>query len=245
MILAYIIFFTFVGSIVSLIGSFFLLVKKRLSETFSDQILNFAAGVLIAVAFLDLLPEAAEASNTTKIFLPALFGFITFFMAERFIQWFHRHHEHGQKSSIWLILVGDGVHNFIDGVAIAASFLTNINLGIVTSFAVAAHEIPQEIADLGILITGGLTKPRALFYNFLSATTALAGAIIAFLFSSMITQNLYIFLSITAGFFIYIAASDLIPQLHEKYIENKKFSHTFIFISGILIVYFFTKIFEG
>jgi zinc and cadmium transporter len=163
MVLAYILIFTFLGSIASLVGSFFLLIKRQLTQSFTDKIVNFAAGVLIAVALLDLLPAAQESAGAKNIFMPTLVGFVIFFFAERFLQWFHRHHEHGQRASVLLILVGDGVHNFIDGVAIAASFLTSIPLGITTSLAVAAHEIPQEIADMSVLLTSGLSKSRALF----------------------------------------------------------------------------------
>jgi len=245
MILTYIIIFTLIGSIASLAGSFFLLVKKELTEAFSSRIVNFAAGVLIATAFLDLLPESQEVANGANIFIPTILGFVIFFFAERFIQLFHYHHPHGQKSSTLLVLIGDGVHNFIDGVAIAVSFLTSIQLGIATSLAVAAHEIPQEIADMGILLSNKLTKKKALLFNFLSAVTSLFGAILAFYFASFIENNLYFFLSLTAGFFIYISASDLIPELHEKFLENKKFSHAFIFLSGIAVVFIFLKLFEG
>src|SRR3990172_11962313 len=241
--LFYIIIFTLIGSIFSLVGSFFLLIKRDITELFSNQLVNFAAGVLIAVAFLDLLPEASELIGGSNIFLPVLLGFISFFFAERFIQWFHYHHGHGQKSNVLLILIGDGVHNFIDGVVIAASFLTSIPLGITTSLAVAAHEIPQEIADMGVLLTCGLPKSKALLYNFLSALTALVGALLAFLFAAFVEQYLFVFLSVTAGFFVYISASDLIPQLHEKYLENRKFTQAFIFLFGILSVFAFTKIF--
>ena len=168
-----------------------------------------------------------------------------FFFAERFIQLFHFHHGHGEKTSTVLVLIGDGVHNFIDGVAIAAAFLTSIPLGITTSLAVAAHEIPQEIADMGALLSNKLSKSRALLYNFLSALTALAGALLSFFLASLIEPYLYIFLAVTAGFFIYISASDLIPQLHEEYRGNRKFSHIFIFLLGIIFVFVFTKIFEG
>ena len=243
--LFYIIIFTFIGSILSLVGSFFLLIKHDITELFSNQLVNFAAGVLIAVAFLDLLPEASELVGGSNIFLPVLLGFISFFFAERFIQWFHYHHGHGQKSNILLILVGDGVHNFIDGVAIAASFLTSIPLGITTSLAVAAHEIPQEIADMGVLLTGGLSKSKALLYNSISALTALAGAVLAFFFASLIEPYLYVFLALTAGFFIYIAAADLIPQLHEEFAKNRKFSPVLMFVLGIFLVFAFGKIFEG
>ena len=242
MLLIYILIFTFLGSILSLVGSFFLLIKKSLTETFSNKIINFAAGVLIATALLDLLPEASVLAKGANIFIPVLLGFISFFFAERFVQRFHKHHEHGQTSSIPLVLIGDSVHNFIDGVAITASFLTSIQLGIITSLAVAAHEIPQEIADMSILLAGGLPKTRALLYNFLSALTALAGALLAFYFAPFLRQYIYIFLSLTAGFFIYISASDLIPDLHEKYLENKKFANSFIFILGILTIYILTLV---
>ena len=244
MILAYIIIFTFLGSIVSLAGSFFLLIRKALTETFSVKLVNFAAGVLISVAFLDILPEASKVAGENNIFLWTLVGFVVFFFAERFIQLFHHHHGHGEKPTIALVIIGDGVHNFIDGVAIAASFLTSIPLGITTSLAVAAHEIPQEIADMGILLSSGLSKSKALIYNFASALTALAGALIAYFFAPLVQSHLYIFLSITAGFFIYIAASDLIPQIHEKYLEDRKYSQILIFILGIASVIIFTKIFE-
>lgn len=245
MILIYVLVFTLIGSVASLAGTFFLLIKSNLTQTFSNQLVNFAAGVLIATAFLDLFPEAQAVAGDNNIFVPALLGFVIFFFSERFIQWFHKHHEHGERSSIMLILIGDAVHNFIDGVAITASFLTNIQLGITTSLAVAAHEIPQEIADMSILLSKGLSKSKALLYNFLSALTALGGALVAFYFSQFIEQNTYFFLSLTAGFFIYISASDLIPDIHEKYLENKKFSHASIFILGIATVFILAQLLEG
>lgn len=242
MILAYILIFTFIGSVASLAGSFLLVFKKSFSEDFSVKLINFAAGVLIAVAFLDLLPEAVETANGSNIFIFTLGGFVGFFMMERFLHLFHYHHGHGEHHTNMLVLFGDSVHNFIDGVAIAAGFLTNTSLGISTSLAVAAHEVPQEIADMGILLSNGLSKSKALLYNFLSALTALAGALLAYYFSSVIENNEYIFLSITAGLFIYISASDLIPQLHEEYLKRRKFFQTFVFLSGIVSVLIFTAI---
>lgn len=244
MILTYILFFTLLGSIASLAGSFLLLIKKNITENFSHQLISFAAGVLLATAFLDLLPEARELSPDGEFFTFALLGFVVFFFAERFIRIFHHHHGHGKNPTPLLVLLGDGVHNFIDGFAITASFLNSIPLGITTSFAVAAHEVPQEIADMGILLSNGLSKKKALFYNFLSALSAIAGALIAYFFASLIEGNLYIFLSLTAGFFIYISASDLIPSLHEKLLESR-LSNTFIFVLGIISVFAFTKLLEG
>ena len=240
-----IIVFTILGSIASLSVSFFLFILSKLTESFSEGLINFAAGVLIAVAFLDLFPEALEVAGRANVFIPTLLGFVGFFFAERFIQLFHHHHGHGEKPTTLLVIAGDGVHNFIDGVVITASFLTSTSLGITTSLAVAAHEIPQEIADMGILLANGLSKRKALLLNFLSALTALVGALVAFYFSQFVEDNLYIFLSVTAGFFIYISASDLIPQIHEKYLENKKFSQVSLFVLGIVAVFLFTGFFEG
>lgn len=245
MILAYILIFTFLGSIASLAGSFFLLVKKTLTETFSKRIVSFAAGVLLAVAFLDLLPEARETAGRANFFIPTLVGFIAFFFAERFIKLFHHHHGHGEKTPTALVLVGDSVHNFVDGVAITASFLTSIPLGITTSLAVAAHEIPQEIADMGILLANKLPKTKALIYNFLSALSALLGALIAFYFANFVEKNLYIFLAGTAGFFIYISASDLIPDLHEQDLKNNNSYNLVMFILGIALVFISGLFLEG
>lgn len=244
MTLLFIILATLIGSIASLAGSFLLLFQKKLTENLSNQLISLAAGVLIAVAFLDLLPEASELTEPEFIFLPALIGFVLFFVSERFIRVFHHHHGHGEKPSTYLVLIGDGLHNFIDGVAITVGFLTNTTVGITTAIAVAAHEIPQEIADMGILLANGLSRRKALFLNFLSALTALLGAIVAYFFASLIEQNLYLFLSLTAGFFIYISASDLIPSLHEKLTENRT-ANTLIFLFGILAVYFLRSFLEA
>lgn len=244
MTLLLIITFTLLGSIASLAGSVILLLQKKFTENLSNQLISLAAGVLIAVAFLDLLPEASELAEPKLIFLPALIGFVIFFISERFIRVFHHHHGHGEKPSTYLVLVGDGIHNFVDGVAITVGFLTNNTVGITTALGVAAHEIPQEIADMSILLANGLSKKKALFLNFLSALTALLGALTAYFFAGFIEDNLYLFLSLTAGFFIYISASDLIPSLHEKITENRT-ANTLIFLTGIMAVYIFKAIFEG
>ena len=244
MILAYIIAFTLIGSIGSLVGSLFLLLKQNITQTFSNKLISFAAGALIAAAFLDLLPEASELAQDADIFLPAFLGFLSFFFAEKYIRLFHYHHGHGEKPSTFLVLIGDGVHNFVDGVTIAVAFLASIPLGITTTIAVAAHEIPQEIADMGVLLANGLSKTRALFFNFLSAATALLGAIIAFTIAGQIEKYLYLFLAIAAGHFIYIAASDLIPELHEKENGRKNIDTLLMFILGIFVIFGANFIFE-
>ena len=245
MILVYIILFTLIGSILSLFGSLFLLLKQKITEDFSQKLISFAAGALIATAFLDLLPEAAELKEGPQIFLFSLLGFVSFFFAEKYIRLFHYHHGHGEKPSTLLVLAGDGIHNFVDGVAIAVAFLVSIPLGIVTTIAVASHEIPQEIADMGVLLANGLPKARALIFNFLSAITALIGAIAAFLLAGKLEGYLYIFLAVAAGHFIYIAASDLIPELHEKSHGKRDFGSILIFVLGILTIYLSSLIFKG
>ena len=248
MILTYIIIFTFIGSILSLLGGALLLLKKQISENFACYLISFAAGTLIGVAFLDLFPEAVEEAGEADVFLPALIGFVAFFFMERVIRIFHHHYhpgEKGTKPSTFLVIFGDGVHNFVDGVVITTGFLTAVPVGIITSLAVATHEIPQEIADMGVLLANGLSKSKALMYNFLSALTALAGALIAFRFASFIEQYLYIFLAVAAGHFLYIAASDLIPELHEDHTGERKIPLALIFVFGIVAVFIFTKAFEG
>ena len=219
--------------------------KKTIDEGFAKNLIAFAAGALLAVAFLDLLPEAVEESAGANALTWALGGFVLFFFAEKFIRLFHHHHGHGEKPTTYLVIVGDGIHNFIDGIIIAIAFLTSIPLGITTALAVAAHEIPQEIADMGILLANGVQKRKALLLNFLSALTALIGALVALVFSDFILNYLYIFLAIAAGHFIYIAAADLIPELHESTQDDRKSYQIFFFVIGILAVYTFTRIFEA
>ena len=244
MILAYIIIFTLIGSILSLLGGFALVLKNKLTDGLSNKFIAFAAGALLSVAFLDLFPEAVEEAGELNVFIPALIGFISFFFAERYLRLFHHHHKHGKKPTIPLILIGDGIHNFVDGVVIAVAFLASIPLGITTSLAVAAHEVPQEIADMGVLLANGLSRSKAIFYNLLSGLTALVGALGAFFFSDFVEQYLYLFLSVAAGHFIYIAASDLVPELHEK-IEGNKLTQTIIFLSGVIVIFIFTRVFEA
>lgn len=243
MILTYVIIFTLIGSVLSLIGGLVLLTKKTIEETFSKNLIAFAAGAMITVAFLDLLPEAVEEADGSDAFIWVLAGFVIFFFAEKFIRLFHHgHHSHGEKPTTYLVTVGDGVHNFVDGIIIAVAFLTSIPLGITTALAVAAHEIPQEIADMGILLANGVTKKKALLLNFLSALTALVAALLTLAFSEFTLRYLYVFLALAAGHFIYIAAADLIPELHESKPGDKKIHQVFFFVFGIVIIYIFTKL---
>lgn len=260
--LGYILLFTFLGSIVSLVGGAILLLRERLVLKISHILMSFAAGVLLGTAFFDLLPEALEASLACGfecpyflglspiegIFLSALSGVLIFFLLERFIHWFHHHHEHKgneTKPTVPLIILGDSVHNFIDGVAIAAAFLLNIPLGIVTALAVAAHEIPQEIGDFGILLHRGISGKRVLLLNMFSALTALAGALLTFIIGGKVGVYLPIIIALAAGFFIYIAASDLIPEIHQEKRGRFALAESIVLLLGVITIWFSTMLLEG
>lgn len=248
-ILGYILVFTFLGSVVSLVGGIILLFKEKFALKISNFLASFAAGTLLGTAFLDLLPEAQSYNSLKNIFFWALLGILFFFLLEKFIHWFHHHHEHPQtmtKQTVALIILGDSVHNFIDGIVIAATFLINIPLGIVTSLAVAAHEIPQEIGDFSILLHRGVPGKKVFWLNLLSALTSLAGALLAYFLGNIIKTLIPIFLSITAGFFIYIALSDLIPEIHLENGAGKKtaiFQSALLFI-GVVVVWLFVTLLE-
>ena len=192
---------------------------QRPSERTELALLSFAAGVLLATTFLELVPTAVALNHSDhNVFIASLLAIIGFFMLEWFLHGFHSHHEephgHHMSASRDLILVGDGLHNFIDGVAIAASFAASTELGIATTLAVAIHEIPQEVADFSILVAGGYTRQRALVLNFLSGLSAVVGVLVFFAAGAAVEDHLAWFMAATAGMFIYIAGSDLIPQLH-------------------------------
>lgn len=245
--LLYILLFTFLSSIVSLVGGIILLFREKLLLKVSHFLASFAAGTLLGASFFDLIPEAIEETGGVNIFSWTLIGILAFFLLERFIHWFHHHHSHESSTTeptASLIILGDSVHNFIDGVAIAATFLVSIPLGITTSFAVAAHEIPQEIGDFGILMHKGLSRKKILLANILSAATAFIGAILTFLLGDVIKNALPVLLSLTAGFFIYIAASDLIPEIHEENRKGFAFIESMLLLLGVSIIWVFVSLLE-
>ncbi|QQG40840.1 MAG: ZIP family metal transporter [Candidatus Levyibacteriota bacterium] len=242
--LGYILIFTFIGSIGALVGGMILLSWEKLAIKVSHFLASFAAGTLLGAAFFDLLPEAMHEGETTEvnIFLWSLVGIVFFFLLERFIHWFHHHEEHHEhekeaKTTIPLIVISDTVHNFIDGVVIAATFLVSIPLGIVTTFAVAAHEIPQEIGDFGLLLHKGMKKKKIIVVNVVSAAAAFAGAILTYVIGDVMEMYVPIFLSITAGFFMYIALSDLIPEIHYEKRKGFAFWESILLVLGIAVVW--------
>lgn len=253
--LTYILLFTFIGSIFSLIGGVILLSQGKLAARISHFLAAFAAGVLLGTALVDLLPEALEHAEEQgaqiNIFFWVLIGILTFFLLERFIHWFHHHHDvrdigpEEKKSAVPLIILGDTFHNFIDGVIIAATFLVDIRLGIVTSLAVAAHEIPQEIGDFGLLLHRGLTKQKIILVNLVSAAVAVVGAILTYIMGNAIEEMLPILLALAGGFFVYIALSDLIPEIHSEDRSDVAFWETVLLLVGVVVIWFAVTILEN
>lgn len=249
--LGYILVFSFLGSVISLIGGIALLYREEFAKKTSHLSASFAAGTLLATAFWDLIPESVELTeieeSKKEIYLWVLAGILVFFLLERFIKWFHHHHEHevsAKRQTVALIMTGDTVHNFIDGVAIAATFMTSIPLGIVTSLAVAAHEIPQEIGDFGLMLHRGLNRKKVLLFNVFSALAAMCGAILTYFLGDFINGLIPIFLAMTAGFFIYIAASDLIPEIHEESKSRLAILESSLLVLGVMTVVILVSVLE-
>ncbi|MBM3258050.1 MAG: ZIP family metal transporter [Candidatus Nealsonbacteria bacterium] len=239
----YILISTFSISLIAFVGAVILFLKEKLLDRILLILVSFAAGALIGGAFLHLIPEAIEEagseSSLLKVFFYLLFGFCSFFVLENFISWHHHHSKNHPeiKSFSYLILISDSVHNFIDGLIIAASFIVSVPLGLATALAVALHEIPQEIGDFGILIYSGFKKAKALFLNFLSAFVIVFGGIFGFLLSEKISSSVVFLLPFAAGSFIYVACSDLIPEIKHKGSLQKALINFFVFLLGIGIMF--------
>jgi zinc and cadmium transporter len=207
------------GSIVSLAGGFILIAKKSLASRIALLAAPFAAGSLLAAAFYDLLPEALADNPSGTVLNWALVGMIGFFLLERALNWFHHHHEHGKKlpqPTVWLVVLGDCLHNLIDGAVIGGSFLISPQLGTVTTMAVAAHEVPQEVGDFGLLLKLGLSRRKVVLLNLLSALITIIAAGLVFSLGSAEGLPMGALLGLTAGLFIYIAAADIIPTIHQS-----------------------------
>jgi zinc and cadmium transporter len=207
--LIYILLSTIILSLISFTGVLTLAIKQKLLEKILLSLVALSAGVLIGSAFLHLIPEAIGISN---VFLLVILGFIIFFIIEKFLHWQHCHEGRCEVHTFaHMSLVGGAIHNFIDGLIIASSFIISLPLGITTSIAIALHEIPQEIGNFGVLIYGGFKTKKALIVNFLVTLTKVIGGIVGFFLAQSV--NLDFIPAIAAGGFLYIAASDLIPEL--------------------------------
>lgn len=238
-LLTYIIVFSLLGGVLSLSLATLLLVNKKVATKFASYGMPFAAGALLAAVFLDLLPEGVEQGETQTLFVVALAGILLFFLAERFIRWFHHHHQHDHKSdpAVPLLIIGDTVHNVLDGVAIAAAFLISIPTGIVTTLAVASHEIPQEIGEFGALLGKGMKRGRVLLVNTFSALAATVAAVLTYFLGQTNALPLGVIFGLSAGFLLYVALSDIIPSLHENHNKKKLFDwQPLLLIAGVATV---------
>jgi zinc and cadmium transporter len=260
-LLLLIIIFTAIGGVLSVLAAgVFLLLPDKQRNTVVPHGISFAIGALLSVAFWGLIPEAfanIKQEQFQNLSGTILAGILGFFVLEKLLIWRHCHvetceahgedshidsnnddgHHHGfDKSAGTLIIIGDGIHNFVDGVLIAAAFLTDVKLGIVTSLAVAAHEIPQEVGDFAILLHSGYSKSKALIYNILASLTTVLGGILAYYSLEDLHDSLPYFLALAASSFIYIAVADLIPSLHKKTDMKSSLQQIFLIGAGVLLI---------
>lgn len=226
-------------SLISFAGASTLFFRESILKRIILPLVAFSAGVLLGSAFLHILPEAIEVmGEDVKVWLWVLVGFSLFFLLEQFIHWHHCHKvpsEHKHPVT-YLILLSDGLHNFIDGLIVAGAFIIDVRVGMITWLAIAAHEIPQEMGDFGVLLHGGWEKSKALLFNFYSSLTFLIAGLIVFFFSAEI--NISFLLPFAAGNFIYIASSDLIPEIKHNSNFGANVLHFIFFAIGIGLVLF-------
>ncbi len=244
--LVYILVATFVVSLISFVGVVSLALNDKILNKILLVLIGLSAGALMGGAFLHLLPEAVEKSSGLDVYLLVLVGFILFFLIEKVLHWRHCHKGHCDVHTFhYMNLVGDSIHNFIDGLIMAASFVVSLPLGITTSIAIATHEIPQEIGDFGVLLYGGFSKKKAILMNFVVALTAVFGGIVGFFVSSYVENIVIYILPFAAGGFIYIAATDLVPEIRKELDMRKYMATLFVFICGIILMWFTKLLFEG
>ena len=261
-LLSWILLFSLLGGVLSVLAAgVFLLFPEQLRTRLLPHFVSFAIGALLGAAFLALLPHALEGPGVEDLHIitgTVLLGVLGFFLLEKMVLWRHCHHtdcevhtldsgtghahdhteQQANRAAGTLILIGDGIHNLVDGVLIAAAFLTDIHLGIVTSLAVAAHEIPQEVGDFAVLLHSGFSRSRALFYNILSSLSTLVGAGLAYYGLRETQAALPYILAIAASSFIYIAVADLIPGLHKRLEVRATVQQVALILAGVLIIYF-------
>lgn len=250
-LIVWIILFCLLGGLLSVVAAaMFLVLREVIRNQLLPHLVSFATGALLGAAFLGLLPHAMAAFASQDIHLipmTVLLGLLGFFLLEKLVLWRHCHEGHcevhspdssARKSSTGtLILIGDGLHNFLDGILIAGAFLTDIHLGVVTSLAVAAHEIPQEVGDFAVLLHSGFSRSRAFFYNVLSSLTTVIGGILSYVALQDLQQFLPYVLAVAASSFIYVAVADLIPTLHQRVEGREAFQQIVLIVAGILVIY--------
>lgn len=234
-----------IGGVGGLAGGALLLFGKSIRENIIHVLVSFAAGALLGTAFFDLLPEAIEHAkefniSESTVFLWVILGILFFYLLDRAIHWvsYHRKKDYHHGSiSVPLVILGDSVHNFIDGVAIAITYLLNPVLGITTTIAIIAHEIPQEVGDFAVLLHQGMKKKKVFLINFFSALLSVLGAFLALMIGERLEIILPYALAITAGFFIYIALTNLLPEIHGEEKKGYAFPESLFLILGIAVIW--------
>ena len=238
----YVLFWALAGSVLSLIGGIALAKSSKKRQTFIKYALPFGAGAMLATAFMVTLPEALHGDlESATVLVWALGGFLGFFVLERLLGWFHHHHHDDDvdgardKTHTYLVIIGDTLHNAIDGVALGAAFLVNPAAGVSMALAVAAHEIPQEVGDFGILLAKGMAKQKVILVNLSSALATVVTAMSVYLLGGAAGFDASPLLAIAAGMFIYIAASDIIPDIHERP-RGEGRSQSLMLLLGVVII---------
>ncbi len=222
-------------SLISLIGVFSLTIHEERLKKLLFYLVSFSAGALLGDVFIHILPEIMSGEGALESGTYVLAGIILFFVLERALLWHHTHGSHSEEvhSVVHLTIVGDALHNFLDGIAIAASFLISIPVGIATTTAVIFHEIPQEIGQFAVLIHGGWSKKKALLYNFFTALAAILGALLVLLFAESFEGATTVLLGFGAASFIYIAMADLIPELQKEKNPRRSVAQLVAMLAGI------------
>lgn len=230
-------------SLISVIVALPLIIKKNISNKVLLFLLSISVGVLLSTVFMDFLPEVMSHDYSIKVAYYILLGFLVMFILEKFIHFHHSKncengncgHSHAYNLAP-INLIGDGIHNFIDGLVIAGAYAVDITLGITATISIIFHEIPQEIADFGVLLYSGMSKKKALMFNFLSASSAIMGTVVGIFLVGKLHGFHDFIIPFAAGNFIYIAASNLVPQLHRHCSLKDSLIHLFAILLGIGII---------
>lgn len=247
----------FVISLLGIGGGVLLIYREKWAKLISKYLITFAIGALFGVAFLDLLPEAiAEVQAVENVLIYSLIGIMIFYLLEKTLLWYHHHSVehiwHGKHpaeekahSVGYLITFGDTLHNFIDGLVISAGFLADVRLGITTALAVLFHELPQEIGEFAVLLHAKFSRAKIILYSLAAQMTAVVGVLIGFFYLPLFENLEAILIAIAAGGFIYIAATDLLPETHRERSLNKSLMQVILLILGVLVIWYIGQIFPG
>ena len=233
--LFWIILMTLINGLLAFSGAFSFLFSKKSLSKITIFLVSFAIGALLGGALFHFIPEALEKISITNIILLTILGALLFLLIEKLLHWHHCHDGKCEHTFTYLILFGDAIHNFVDGLIIASSFLISIPFGIITSLLIITHELPQEIGNFGVLIHGGFKRGKALFYNFLAQLTSVFGGILGFFFLSLKDYSAYL-LPIAAGGFLYIAICDLIPEVFKEKNKIKIIINILLIILGMIVL---------